>query len=140
MKNFQSETNIWRFTPLIGMTSKGFPRGLISYFLLFLPLEFTYHLCFRTPKGLLRMGTSTSYGCRNVILMSNKWMFLFDRSRSLLIIYSPSCLHGLCYISYCFINIFNHSCIDFSVIICDVFVLFRVLGGNLQRTMDALKW
>ena len=87
MKNFQSETNLWRFTPLIGMTSKGFPRGLISYFLLFLPLEFTYHLCFRTPKGLLRMGTSTSYGCRNVILMSNKWMFLFDRSRSLLIIY-----------------------------------------------------
>ena len=34
---------------------------------------------------------------------------LFDRSRSLLIIYSPSCLHGLCYVSYCFINIFNHS-------------------------------
>ena len=48
---------------------------------------------------------------------------LFDRSRSLLIIYSPSCLHGLCYISYCFINIFNHSCIDFSVIICDVWEL-----------------
>ena len=42
---------------------------------------------------------------------------LSDRSRSLLIIYSPSCLHGLCYISYCFINIFNHSCIDSSVII-----------------------
>ena len=37
MKNFQSETNIQRFTPLIGMTSKGFPQGLISYFLLFLP-------------------------------------------------------------------------------------------------------
>ena len=37
MKNFQSETNIWRFTPLIGVKSKGFPRGLISYFLLFLP-------------------------------------------------------------------------------------------------------
>ena len=52
---------------------------------------------------------------------------LYDRSRSLLIIYSPSCPHGLCYISYCFINIFNHSCIDFSVIIFDVFVLFRVL-------------
>ena len=37
MKNFQSETNIWQFTPLNGMTSKGVPRGLISYFLLFLP-------------------------------------------------------------------------------------------------------
>ena len=65
---------------------------------------------------------------------------LSDRSRSLLIIYLPSCLHGLCYISYSFINIFNHSCIDSSVIICDAFVLFCVLGGNLQRTMDALKW
>ena len=37
MKNFQSETNIWQFTPLNGMTSKGFPQGLISYFLWFLP-------------------------------------------------------------------------------------------------------
>ena len=37
MKNLQSETNFWRFSPLNGMTSKGFPRGLISYFLLFLP-------------------------------------------------------------------------------------------------------
>ena len=74
MKNFRGETNIWRFTPLNGMTCKGFPPGLISYFLFFLP-GLTYDPCFSTPKGLLRMGTSNSYGCPNVTLMSNKWMF-----------------------------------------------------------------
>ena len=74
MKNVRSETNIWRFTPLNGMTRV--PPGInIVFPFVSLPAGFTYDPCFRTPKGLLRMGTSNFYGCPNVILMSNKWMF-----------------------------------------------------------------